>query len=220
MKCEEFKTLIVDYIYDEISEKDREKLEKHLEHCSSCLAEFNEFKKTSGVLQQWEDEESDVNLTFETNKKRWFSDLWEKVQIGSTVRGMGLAFASVLILLSLANTKIQYKEGDFTFEMGFRKSQQAEIPSEMIMTKADLDQLKMENLAMISNLMQDYSKQNKVETVSLVNEYYKEIENKRKTDLQLVSGAIEKIHYGAEERINQTDRTLNDLIRYVNMQNQ
>jgi spore cortex formation protein SpoVR/YcgB (stage V sporulation) len=60
MRCEKAKKLIVDYIYQELSEKQRKKLEEHLAQCWGCSFELESFQKTINIVEsQTEMEESE-----------------------------------------------------------------------------------------------------------------------------------------------------------------
>ncbi|MCK4689217.1 MAG: hypothetical protein KAT41_02855, partial [Candidatus Marinimicrobia bacterium] len=85
-------------------------------------------------------------------------------------------------------------------------------------TKMDLEELRRDNLNLVSHLFEEYSRQQRVETVMLFDEFNKDIEHKRQTDLRLVSGVLQQVHYGAEQRLDRTDKALSSLIHYVNMQ--
>jgi hypothetical protein len=51
MRCEKAKRLIVDYVYHELSEKQRKKLEEHIAHCWGCSFELESFQKTITLVE-------------------------------------------------------------------------------------------------------------------------------------------------------------------------
>lgn len=217
MKCDDFKLLMIDTIYEEISKEDHTKLDKHLKKCKGCRAEFASLKAISRTLQKWEEVEPKVNLTFVKETKSWIGDFIEKLRPVRILYGLGIAFASLLIILSIANTSISYKDGDFGLQMSLFKTSPEEQVSGKV-TKMDLEELRRDNLNLVSHLLEEYSRQQRVETVMLIDEFYKNTEYKRLTDLRFVSGALQQVHYGAEQRLDRTDKALSSLIRYVNMQ--
>ena len=217
MKCEDFKLIMIDTIYDEISPENRGKLENHLKGCKSCKEKFSALKATSNTLKKWEDVEPKVNLTFVNESKNFFAGFIEKLRPVKILYGLGIACASLLIILSIANTSINYKDGDFGLEMSLFKTSPKEQVSGKV-TKMDLEELRRDNLNLVSHLFEEYSRQQRVETVMLFDEFYKDVEHKRQTDLRLVSGVLQQVHYGAEQRLDRTDKALSSLIRYVNMQ--
>ena len=62
MKCEQIRTLIMDYLYDELSEDNREAFTSHLGHCNECREEVESLKVTSGILKQWSEVEDDIRV--------------------------------------------------------------------------------------------------------------------------------------------------------------
>jgi len=219
MKCEDFKLLMIDYLYDEISTDNRSKLENHLKSCKSCQEKLSVLKATSNTLKKWEDVDPKVNLTFVNESKTFFAGLIEKIRPVKILYGLGIACASLLIILSIANTSIRIKDGNFDLQMSLFKSSSEEQVNGKV-TKTDVEELRRENINLVSNLLEEYSKQQRVETAMLFDEFYKNIEYKRQTDLRFVSSALQQVHYGAEQRLDQTDRALSSLIRYVNVQAQ
>ncbi|MBL7136001.1 MAG: zf-HC2 domain-containing protein [Candidatus Marinimicrobia bacterium] len=217
MKCEDFKLIMIDYIYDETSPGNRTELENHLKGCESCQEKFSVLKATSNMLRKWEDVEPKVNLTFVNESKNFFAGFIEKLRPVKILYGLGIAFASLLIILSIANTSISYKDGDFGLQMSLFKISPKEQVSGIV-TKMDLEDLRRDNLNLVSHLFEEYSRQQRIETVMLFDEFNKDIEHKRQTDLRLVSGVLQQVHYGAEQRLDRTDKALSSLIHYVNMQ--
>ena len=80
MKCDQMHSLMIDYLYDEISDKNRGILESHLATCEKCSAEINTLKSTSKILQKWEDVEPDFNLVMVSEKVTWLNNLKEKLE--------------------------------------------------------------------------------------------------------------------------------------------
>jgi len=71
MKCEKAKKLIIDYVYQELSDKQRKKLEKHIAHCWGCSFELESFQKTIHLVQsQTEVEESE----------QFWEERWSKIE--------------------------------------------------------------------------------------------------------------------------------------------
>lgn len=218
MKCEDYKMLMLDALYDEIGAEDQTGLEQHLESCAECAAEFAHLKATAGVLEQWPDVDPKVNLTFVQERQSAWGGIRGKLNPGRIMAGLGIACASFLLLLSLAKTRIQVQDGRFSLEMGlFGKTQQ---PAANYATADDIEALRNENIALVSQLMEEYSRKNKVETVMLLNEMNKEIEQNRGQDMKLVSRSLEQLHYGANQRQDRTDQALGALIKYVNYKQQ
>ena len=62
MDCEQIRTLMMDYLYDELSKDERETFISHIEQCNECRTEVESLKATSGILQQWGEVENDIRV--------------------------------------------------------------------------------------------------------------------------------------------------------------
>ena len=71
MRCEKAKTLMVDYVYEELSEKQREKLEKHVSQCWGCAFELESFHKTMDLVQS--------QAEIETSEEFWEAN-WSRLE--------------------------------------------------------------------------------------------------------------------------------------------
>jgi predicted anti-sigma-YlaC factor YlaD len=218
MKCEEYRLLMMDAIYDEITRDDLKILKNHLKQCSECRTKFAALKATTQTLAQWPDVEPGVNLTFVTQPASRIGELLKQLKSYKTPYRLGLALATALVLLALINTRIHIGQDQFDFEsslLGQKSSQTANL-----VTKTDLDNLRQENYQLVAAILEEYSRRNKIETAVMLDAFYNEIERKRQNDLRLVGDAMAQVQYGTTRRIDQTDRALGTLIKYVNLQNQ
>ncbi|MBU0713212.1 zf-HC2 domain-containing protein [bacterium] len=219
MKCNDYRLLMMDALYDEISGVDKKTLDTHLKSCPDCRVKYHTLQTTTQTLKKWEDVEPHVNLTFVSQPASRIADFFRNLKSWKLPVRMGVAVASLLLLLSLFNTKIQITDGQFAFETSLF-SRGSQTPSPELVTQTDLDNMRQENYQMVATILDEYAKRNKIETAVLFDKFYDELEKQRRTDLQLVSNAVEQVQYGTTQRLQRTDRTLGTLIEYVNMQSQ
>lgn len=66
MRCEKAKKLIVDYVYQELSERQKKKLEEHLSQCWGCSFELESLQKTINLVKSQAEEKGEQFW-----KKRW-----------------------------------------------------------------------------------------------------------------------------------------------------
>lgn len=211
--------MMMDALYKEISGKDKKILDSHLKSCESCREKYKVLQATTRTLEKWEDAEPRVNLTFVSQPASRLSDFVERLKTWKLPMRLGIAAASVLLLLSIANTRIQISAGQFAFETSLF-NRQASLPAAELVKQSDLDNLRQENYQMVATILDEYSKRNKIETAVMLEDFYNQFEKQRQNDLRLVSSAVEQVQYGTTQRFQRTDRTLGTLIEYVNMQNQ
>jgi len=219
MKCEEYRLLMMDLMYEEIEDADRQRLETHLAQCAECRAELARLQSTVSTLSEWEDVDPQLNLTFVNEPKRSLWGWLPRFRPGQWIKGVGFAMAGLLLILSVSNTRIQVRDGAFTMQLGLFGTPATE-PVANFVTAEQIEEYNSQNMTLFTQLLEEYSRQNKMETVMLLDGLYDEIENNRKKDLQLVSRTLEDVHYGTAQRLDRTDQALGTLIRYVNMQTQ
>ena len=219
MKCSDYHMLMMDALYDEISGGNKKALDAHLESCPDCREKYQALQATTHTLEKWEDVKPHVNLTFVSQTGSRFVDFFRNLKSWKLPVRFGVAVASLLLLLSLFNTKIQYSDGQFAFETDlFNRGRQNQ--STELVTQTDLDNMRQENYQMVAAILDEYAKRNKIETAVLFDKFYDELDKQRRNDLRLVSNAVDQVQYGTTQRLARTDRTLGTLIEYVNMQSQ
>lgn len=219
MKCNDYRLLMMDALFDEISGTDKKTLDDHLECCSACREKYHSLQATTRTLGKWEDTEPRVNLTFVSQPASRVSDFFNKLKAWKMPARLGVALASLLLLLSLFNTKIKFADGQFAFETSLF-SRGPQIQPDQLVTQTDLDNMRQENYQMVATILDEYAKRNKIETAVMFNKFYDELDKQRQNDLRMVSNAVEQVQYGTAQRLQRTDQTLGTLIEYVNMQSQ
>lgn len=126
--------LLVSYIYDEISDRDRREVEAHLTMCGDCRAEVDGLRSTRGHLGLWAPPQPELGFRIVSGasapapvqalpRRRW-------------VPAFGFAAAAVLVMaaaVSIANVEIRYDgTGGMTVRTGWGHApevQQAQAPA-------------------------------------------------------------------------------------------
>ena len=222
MKCDDTKLLLMDLMYEEISEENEAMLRKHLSDCVSCREEFESLKNTSGILQKWEDVDPKLNLIFVSDKKSVFSALKEKFSFApkKLAYGFTLGFVTIILLFSLANTEISYKDGDFTLKMGIFKNttEQPQLSPEI--RQALMEQVRKQNVQLLNQMIQQSEQRQRQELAATLAEFSREFNYQRTNDLKLVGAGLNEIEQKLYLQLEkQTNDRFNNLIRYIN-QNQ
>jgi len=217
MKCEDYQNLIIEELYDEISPDDRRKLMTHMRTCPECATKLKTLRTTSQTLHSWPDADPSLNLTFVPENRLTIRDRLKRFGFRQFAYGFAGACAAILLILAIGNTRITYSDGRFEFQASLQPTNTALQP-ENYLTKADLEQFKLENYAAISQIIIENNESERVRQALMMSDLYKDFESKRQSDLQVVSQALRQVNYGSEQRFNQTDRALNALIQYVNYQ--
>jgi hypothetical protein len=219
MKCSDTKIYLMDLLYDEINEEDNILLKNHLSDCSTCREEFESLKKTSNVLQQWEDVEPNLNLTFVKESASFWEMLKEKFAFSpkQAAIAFSLGFAFVLLVLSIFNTEISYQNGNFAMKMSLvpRKEELKTAP----LTEHQLAQIQQYNIGLINNLITQSETKQQQHLISTLTAFSKEYDSRRSNDLQLVGVGLEQVERNLYTKMQQQiNNQHNNLIRMINTQ--
>ena len=66
MNCNIMKELLIAYVYEDISQKDRLQLEKHLERCQKCSTELQHLQDVRLFCDYWQEQPVNKNLLHNT----------------------------------------------------------------------------------------------------------------------------------------------------------
>jgi len=125
--CEDFLNMIKDDLVGELSSSDQAELQTHLKNCPNCHREKEEFDRTAGTLNMFE-EQSVPGHFFVYEQPR--SSLLQKVR--NLPRGLqwasaaGLALSVFLIGFILANIQVQVGESKVILAYGDSNSDQTD----------------------------------------------------------------------------------------------
>ncbi|MBN2357141.1 zf-HC2 domain-containing protein [candidate division KSB1 bacterium] len=220
MVCEEFKNSMMDYIYDEISQQEREALEAHLAGCASCREELQALQQIQQQLQQWPDVDADLKLVFVEDPKSafgWFRErfawLWGPRLKYAT--GFAVVCAAFFLFFAVLNTQISYKEGDFKVSMSLW-SKAPDLPEDAVVLTRD-QWLQMQQAQLLQ--MEEFILQSEARQRLLVGQAIQQlaikIDEQRKNDLQLVEQGLQRMNYQTAYRFAETDRALSEMLQYA-----
>ena len=213
----------MDYLYDEISEDDRNLVLAHLARCQSCQQEIDALKNTSGILQKWGDIDPDFNVIMVTEKVSWSRQLKNYIEnvLPQPKRiALGFVYAAVgfLLVLSLANTRVSYREGEFNVSMGLFSKPAPETSPPDVFTKQVLEKLQQDNYYLMNTLLQQSEARQRKEIAATIMQMRQDFERQRVEDLNLVGYGLNNIEQNTNRQIQQTGRSLNELIQLINAQ--
>jgi hypothetical protein len=122
------KELLVAYVYDDISDIDRGRFERHLRECAACRDEVADLRGVRSDLAAWTAPEPDFGFSIVQNRKPSWRAWWTPA--------FGLAAAAVLVLAAaaaLAHVEISYGSNGFAIRTGWntaapQQAQRADAP--------------------------------------------------------------------------------------------
>lgn len=213
------RSLFMDYLYDEISDENREKLEHYLDQHPDLKKELDELQKTRSLLQKMPEEQPAQKLLMVEPRKRTFSQWWSDAKTllpQSGIARTGLAIAASLVLLlfiaSAAKLHISYDNEGLSLGMGYTPVVQEGISQDQ--AQALLQQIRQENAAMLADFAESMQEQNQQQLQQVVGYF----EQQRINDLQLIDQGITQVHENNIYRWQQTNEYLGDLLQNVSLQ--
>ena len=223
MNCKQIQPFFMDFLYDEISDDDRQMFLAHLSECDSCQRELESLQQTSHLLQQWEEVDPDFNVVMVTEKVSWLSHLkgWGTKFLPpprKIVYGLAYSVVGVLLLLAVANTEISYRQGEFNVRMGLFSKPTPQPTTDNLATQQLLERLQKDNYILMSSLIQQSETRQRKEIASVLIQLRQDVERQRVEDLSLVGFGLDNVEKNTFRQIRRTDNSLNELIRLISAQ--
>ncbi len=208
MTCEEVKLLWSDFLLGDLDEEQKAQVEEHLQTCSACQREFQEFKETLTVLKQWPDVEPARQLVFVPNVSRSGRSTRENWR--QPVRWAAAFGVVILLVLGLTRTEFSYKNGRFQFAFGQSSS---EKKSGELNWKPLLSQYAKETTATVSQLIQASEARQQKNLIWAVEKLNQQWYQQRQDDLRLIATGFQALKAENENRALQTNRLVQWLIQ-------
>src|SRR6185437_13709897 len=114
------KELLVAYVYDDIIDMDRARIERHLRECAACRAEATALRSVRDDLAAWEAPQPATGFKLVQERKPSWRAWWTPAA--------GLAAAAVLVLAAasaIANVEVSYGANGFAVRTGWNRATQS-----------------------------------------------------------------------------------------------
>ena len=123
MKCDLSKELLISYVYNEVNDTERKRVEARRAECAECRSEVEALTATSTLLEEWQDESIPFQLRFEPTQQ---TNFWQAAgqfiaSLSPTARKATAAtgiLAACLLMLSLTNFNLSYSSNGFRAGFG------------------------------------------------------------------------------------------------------
>lgn len=215
MKCKDFKILMMDYLYNEIDSDDKVKFQAHLQECQECQVEFEAMKQVPHFLNKWEDESSPVQISFTAEDNSILEFFRNLIPDFNVMKKVGMGFATLLFIMAVFNTKIEMKDGNFSFETSLWKKSKPQVASAEISPEV-MEQLRYENFKLTSELLENYETKDDKKTLMLLNNLVTEIRNERKQEYTNLVGTVNEAYQTNDYQIRQTNHTVGEIVDLLN----
>lgn len=222
MRCDDYKALFMDFLYNELSREDEGRLKEHLRICESCRREYEALSQTSVVLRGWPDEDPGASFVFVDEASGFLKRLRQFIWPAETSLGKKLAAGlvpAVLAALVLA-AALNFEYSRTGEQMNVRMSLLPRPSAVPAVDSTLIQQLREQNLELINQVMLANREQQRQEMARTLAQFAREVHRQRQSDLVLVGRGLEQVQEWNDTRFQQTNRVLNSLIRTTNFQPQ
>lgn len=217
------KELLIDYIFNEMTDQQRSKFEKQLEVDPELRKELEELQSTRKLLQNVPIETPSYKLVMmapnrnqnEDPKKSSNTNLLKKYPGLTTVLAVAACLLIILMSAAFVDLNIGQTEQGFYLTFGEAPTLKTE-PVQQGMSKEEvrdmIDQIRQENSFLLASMIEQvHEQQNEQleEAINVLTDYY---DQRRQQDLRLISQGIAQLEQDTYYRLRQTDETLGDLI--------
>jgi predicted anti-sigma-YlaC factor YlaD len=204
MKCEDIKLLMVEDLYSEISPENKIIFYNHLKSCPNCSAEYADLKKTSETLKLWPDEKSEkIELPQNIIKQRKSKLIFYRI---------ASVAAAILLVLSIINFRFSIDQNglDISFNLLGLSDGTEHMAANILQNGSQIEQLQL-----MTELINAANDKQKEEMVVLLTDFYQAIEMRRQADLKVISQGMETLRNTSNQRIEDTENTMQKLIQYT-----
>lgn len=209
IQCKWIDDNLIDYLYDELPDKDRPLFEAHLAECSACSAKVRDFQATRSILQQ--SAVKDIPAAPFLPENRFIpkdrSRIW---------RYAGIGVAAAMILLSLINFNFQFQNGQVSVSFGLFPQHTATGTD--YLTQADLNRNNELQLALVNQLIETQNSRQDAQLVGLIGQYTNAIQDQRDRDMNLLLTNMAEFQTVTRDGLVQTNRAVADLAQYTGRQ--
>jgi len=209
MKCDLSKELLISFIYNEVNDTERKKVEAHLAECAACRNEVEALSATSATLEEWPDEPVPFRLRFESTTQIGF---WQAAgqffnSLSPTARNTSLAAGILtvcLLILSLSNFNVSYNSNGFSAGFHLLPGSEAQINS----LPSDYASFRQATLDSVAQMIKASEKRQREDRNRKLTNFARAYENQRNKDLQLLGEGLDVFQTFNEQRFETTERQL------------
>lgn len=210
------KLLLMDYLFDEMDDRQRKEFEQKLSEDKELQKELEELQGAQKLLKELPVENSAAKLLLLNNEddeksKSHGSFNWRWI---ASIAATFLVTAAMLLLLDVklesTDTGVQISFGESTAEV------ERAISEEQVV--AMMNQIQRENSLLISDLIEEVRAEHQQQLENVVATLAVYYEEQRRQDLIQIAEGISQLEEDTYYRFRQTGETLEDLIYAVNFQ--
>jgi hypothetical protein len=225
MKCDILENKLIDYLYGELSQEERESVRQHIDECEDCRKELASLKQSRFLLNKLPVEPPPLPLTGLAEQPVHELSIKERILqlIPHSMPGrLALAAASFLLLFilagSFAHLKLEWNQQSFVISMGTQeKAANAQLSDKE--KTALINQIQQQDLQIMQTLVNTTRKQDAQFYKQMFDEYAYAIQERQSEQMKALADHINAYYMNTNSRLQLTDKALDNLIQTIQYKN-
>ncbi len=212
------RSLFMDYLYEEITPEDKQRLEAYLKEHPALQNELDKLQQTRKLLLQMPEEQPSQKILMLEPRKRSFSQWWQDARYllpqsfwGKTAFAAAAGFILLMVIGSIAKVHVETTDAGYSLSLGYRPVINEGLSVQQ--TEALVDQIRQENAAMLTDYAETLNRQNEQQMRQVV-QYF---EQQRMNDLQLIDQNLTQLQQANSYRWQQANRYLGEVLQNVSL---
>ncbi len=213
MTCDEVKKLLPDYLFGELRTEQRASVEAHLRQCSACAKEAQTLRETVTALRKWEDISASRRLVFveaSREKRTLPAKIRSFFASSNPVRWAAVAAFLLLLLYGFSRSEISYQNGHWRFAFG---PQPEARPNPSAQVLAALRDSQTQTLKTVATLLEENARRQQQNLLLALDHLNQQWQQQRQNDLRFMAMGFQTVKLENENRLQQTNRLVEWLLR-------
>lgn len=210
------KLLLMDYLFDEMSDQQKKEFEQKLSNDKDLLKELEELQGAKKLLNELPVENSAAKILLLNDDKETNSEADDRFN-WSWITTIAATFLITAVMLLLLEVKLESTNTGVGLSFGERAVELEQgISEEQALTL--ISQLQRENSLLISEMIEEVRIEHQQQLENVVTTLAAYYEQQRRQDLMQIAEGISQLEEDTYYRFRQTGETIEDLIYAVNYQ--
>jgi len=222
MKCDVLENKLIDYLYGELPQKEQKSVEKHIAECEDCRKELASLKQSHFLLNKLPVEPPPMPLTGFSEQTEQELSLGQRILqlLPRSVPGK-LAFAAASFLLlfvlagSFAHLRFEWNQQSFVISMGAQDNAKLGDTEKAAL----VNQIQQQNMQMMQTLVANTRQEDAQFFRQMFSEYAYAIQERQNEQMKALADHINAYYTNTNNRLQLTDKTLNNLIQTIQYNN-
>lgn len=223
MNHETARSLFMDYIYEEMDDKQRREFEKYVSQHPDLQEELSELGDTRSILSFLPVEEPTEKLvivppTIVNTPEQPVAKIWQLTKFTRYAAAAAACLLMVFVGAALSKTNFSYDENGFQVAFGVEPApiQQGYSPEQVqLIVDHTIEKMRDENIQFVTDFVNAARTQQRDEFEQTLLDFANLFNDQRNQDLKFIADGMNQIQQNTFNRFRQTDLVLDEIIETV-----